>query len=486
MADMLSRVDAGRVFGDADTDFDNAETPPALHPLRFLGMGLLIAWLCCTHVPDIFCGESDVVRRVMDTGMRFGDIGTFLMLALMAPRFGTLGSRLKLSGVSVALSCAGTAVIGIALAQTDSFAILTLVSVATAIGGAVLFCLWAEIYSQMHPSQMVVYGAGSCVTAFAAYVFISTMMHPYEVIATALLPLGSFACAVASVKLVPREPSCRTEARYALPWKIVIIMTVAGFASGVAGAMLLSVESQGAVHRILATVVVGGVILALALLRSRALDLRLLAHVSVPLSVAAFLLLPAAWSSVGVAVSFLIKLAYVWFTVFALMLLANLCFRYEIPTLRPFAVARACSEAAIFAGITLRRFLQDVGFVQSQTLLIVCALVGLTGVFACVLLWRSERAVNADWGAAGIEIASGERIVSPRERLIVRCEQLAQEHGLTPRETEVLTLIAQRKTRSEIEQELFLSQNTVKTHARHVYAKLGVHSKADVYELVGE
>ena len=486
MADMLSRVDTGRVFVDGDTDFDSGETAPALHPLRFLGMGLLIAWLCCTHVPDIFCGESDAVRRVMDSGMRYGDIGTFLVLALLAPQVGTLGSRLRLSGVLVVLSSAGTAVIGIGLAQTDAFGILTLISVATAIGGAVLFCLWAEVYAQMHPSQMVVYGAGSCVAAFLLYVLISTMTHPYEVISTALLPLGSFACVIASFKLVPREPARRAEARYAIPWKIVVIMTVAGFASGVAGAMLLSVESQGAVHRILATVVVGGIILTLALLRSRAFDLRLLAHLCVPLSVAAFLLLPAAWSSVGVAVSFLIKLAYVWFTVFALMLLVNLCFRYEIPTLRLFAVARACSEAAIFAGITLRRFLQDIGFAQSPVLLTVCTLIGLLGILVCVLLWRSERAVNTDWGAAGIEIKSGERIVSPRERLIVRCEQLAREHGLTPREAEVLTLIAQRKTRSEIEQELFLSQNTVKTHARHVYAKLGVHSKADVYELVGE
>ena len=145
MADMLSRVETGRVFGDADSDADGAEASPALHPLRFLGMGLLIAWLCCTHVPDIFCGESAVVRRVMDAGMRYGDIGTFLVLALLAPRIGALGSRLKLSGVLAALSCVGTVAIGIGLAQTDMFGILTLVSVITAIGGAVLFCLWAEV-----------------------------------------------------------------------------------------------------------------------------------------------------------------------------------------------------------------------------------------------------------------------------------------------------------------------------------------------------
>lgn len=486
MADMLSRVDAGRVFADIEADADGAKVSPTLHPLRFLGMGLLIAWLCCTHVPDIFCGDSDAVRRVMDASMRYGDIGTFLVFALLASRIGPLSTRPKLSGAFVAATAVGTVVIGLGLSQSASLELVAAASFVTAFGGAFLFCLWAEIYSQMNSMQMVVYGAGSCVAAFAVYVLISTMMHPYEVVATALLPVGSFACAIASFRLVPREAARHAETHYAVPWKIIVIMTVAGFASGVAGAMLLSYEGIGAAHRIWATAVVGVVILALALLRTHAFDLRLLAHVCVPLSMAAFALLPAAWSSAGVAVSFLIKLAYVWFTVFALMLLAHLCFRFETPTLRPFAVARACSEGAIFAGITLRRLFQDAGLAQSSSVLMACAFVGMLGILACVLLWRSERAVNADWGAAGIEIESGKRIVSPRERLIVRCEQLAKDCGLTAREAEVLILIAQRKTRSEMEQELFLSQNTVKTHVRHVYAKLGVHSKSDVYELVGE
>ena len=168
------------------------------------------------------------------------------------------------------------------------------------------------------------------------------------------------------------------------------------------------------------------------------------------------------------------------------MLLSNLAFRFGIPTLRMFAIARACSEAAIFSGVIIRRFLEGSGLSQDGTVLLISACAGVVVVCVCVLLWRSERAVNADWGAAGIEVASGERVMGPRERLILRCEQLARTHGLTARETEVLTLIAQRKTRSEIEQELFLSQNTVKTHVRHVYAKLGVHSKSDVYELVGK
>ena len=458
-----------------------------LRPLRFLGMGMLIAWLCCTHVPDIYCGESDVLRRVASTGMRYGDIGVFLLLAACASRIGSLGSHMKIAGVLVVACCVGTALTGLILVPIGApVEVVMTASAATALGGAILFCLWAEVYSQMGSTQIVVYGAGSCLVAFGLYVLVSTMMHPYAVLATALLPVGSFACVASSFVLVPREVARSKAARYAVPWKIVAIMALAGFASGLAGSVLLNPDGQGAVHRIWATGVAGAVILGLALLRPEKFDARFLAQACVPLALAACVLMPAAWSNAGFAVSFLVKLAYVWFTIFALMLLANLAFRFGVPTLRMFAIARACSEGAIFLGVTMRGFLQSSGLSQDGTVLLISACAGVVAVCVCVLLWQSERAVNADWGAAGIEVASGERVMGPRERLIVRCEQLAQMHALTARETEVLTLIAQRKTRSEIEQELFLSQNTVKTHVRHIYAKLGIHSKSDVYELVGQ
>ena len=458
-----------------------------LRPLRFLGMGMLIAWLCCTHIPDIYCGESDVLRRVASTGMRYGDIGMFLLLAAFASRIGSLGSHMKIAGVLVAVCCAGTALTGLLLVPSGApIGVVITASVVTALGGAILFCLWAEVYSQMGSTQIVVYGAGSCLVAFGLYVLVSTMMHPYAVFATALLPMGSFACVASSFVLVPREAAKSEAARYSVPWKIVVIMALAGLASGLAGSVLLNPDGQGAVHRIWATGVAGAVILGLALLRPEKFDARFLAQACVPLALAACVLMPAAWSNAGFAVSFLVKLAYVWFTIFAIMLLANLAFRFGVPTLRMFAIARACSEEAIFLGVTMRGFLQSSGLSQDGTVLLISACAGVVAVCVCVLLWRSERAVNADWGAAGIEVASGERVMGPRERLIVRCEQLAQMHALTARETEVLTLIAQRKTRSEIEQELFLSQNTVKTHVRHIYAKLGIHSKSDVYELVGQ
>lgn len=49
-----------------------------------------------------------------------------------------------------------------------------------------------------------------------------------------------------------------------------------------------------------------------------------------------------------------------------------------------------------------------------------------------------------------------------------------RDAGLTPREAEVLALIAKGLSNQEIAATSFLSINTVKTHIRHTYAKIGV------------
>lgn len=50
--------------------------------------------------------------------------------------------------------------------------------------------------------------------------------------------------------------------------------------------------------------------------------------------------------------------------------------------------------------------------------------------------------------------------------------------GLSPRELEVLQLVAEGLSNQQISQRLFLSQATVKTHLAHVYAKLDVDSRS--------
>jgi DNA-binding NarL/FixJ family response regulator len=51
-------------------------------------------------------------------------------------------------------------------------------------------------------------------------------------------------------------------------------------------------------------------------------------------------------------------------------------------------------------------------------------------------------------------------------------------HGLTPRELQVLRLVATGKTNKAIATELFLSERTIDRHVSNIFAKLDVPSRA--------
>jgi DNA-binding NarL/FixJ family response regulator len=55
---------------------------------------------------------------------------------------------------------------------------------------------------------------------------------------------------------------------------------------------------------------------------------------------------------------------------------------------------------------------------------------------------------------------------------------VAPPDGLSQRELEVLTLLAQGKTNRMIANELFISEKTVASHVSHIFTKLGVGSRS--------
>lgn len=63
------------------------------------------------------------------------------------------------------------------------------------------------------------------------------------------------------------------------------------------------------------------------------------------------------------------------------------------------------------------------------------------------------------------------------------CEEVARSFGLTPRETEVFTLLAHGRTLRVISEQLVISPNTVRFHTKNVYSKLGIHSQQELIDL---
>jgi DNA-binding NarL/FixJ family response regulator len=56
--------------------------------------------------------------------------------------------------------------------------------------------------------------------------------------------------------------------------------------------------------------------------------------------------------------------------------------------------------------------------------------------------------------------------------------QRSVDAGLSPREREILGLLAEGRTQGQIATELVISSKTVATHIQHILSKLGVHTRA--------
>lgn len=66
----------------------------------------------------------------------------------------------------------------------------------------------------------------------------------------------------------------------------------------------------------------------------------------------------------------------------------------------------------------------------------------------------------------------------------LRMAELGARYHLTEREREIATLIARGMTVRKIAEQLVISENTVRTHAKAIYAKLDIHKKTELLDLV--
>ena len=67
---------------------------------------------------------------------------------------------------------------------------------------------------------------------------------------------------------------------------------------------------------------------------------------------------------------------------------------------------------------------------------------------------------------------------------IARCDSIAAANKLTAREAEILILLAQGRSNPYIKDALSISASTVNTRVKAEYAKLDVHSKQELLDLI--
>lgn len=72
----------------------------------------------------------------------------------------------------------------------------------------------------------------------------------------------------------------------------------------------------------------------------------------------------------------------------------------------------------------------------------------------------------------------------PKKQLASIYRDIARENRLTGREQEILVLLANGHSRPAICRKLFISEGTARSHINHIYKKLDIHSREELYEMI--
>lgn len=71
-------------------------------------------------------------------------------------------------------------------------------------------------------------------------------------------------------------------------------------------------------------------------------------------------------------------------------------------------------------------------------------------------------------------------------RIVISFFQKNKDSPLTNRETQIMQRMAEGRTKAQIASDLFINQNTVRSHVKNIYIKLNVNSKSEAIKRVKE
>lgn len=458
-----------------------------LVPLAFLGLGIYRAWIeiafvgsftgLPAHAQNIF-GGSLGVRDLFDGSM----VAASFACALFAKQIGPFFDKKPIYAISSLLLVLSTVLVFSTRFFPESSLFLgSFAAVAGGVGIAFLILLWSELYGCLNPLRVATYYSLSIVVgAIVVYIW-HGFMFPWLFVMTALLPLVSILCVYESFRQLPSEERPQnTKVRLSIPWKAIILMSIYAFAYG----LLENTTYSGyfGPHSAPGTLAAGAVVFFAVAAQGRHFDFGMTYRLALPFTVAALLLIPAFNILSEPVSSFCVSAGYTAQSILVMVIIANLCYRYGASAILLFGIERGVRQISMIAG----RAVNDQAHLLGNNGEVFLAALTVVAVMTATLIIMSERELSSSWGITVDKTNPGETSpVARKHELSSRVADVSREHKLSAREEEVLLLLAQHKTVGSIERELFIANGTAKAHVRHIYQKLDIHTRQELFDMLG-
>lgn len=451
-------------------------------PLAFLGLGIYRAW-----IEIAFVGSFVSYPAAQFTSRDLFDLTATVTMAIViftAKRIGPFFNKPTvywLSGIALVLS---TAALFFTIWHPETAQMLGNPSaILGGFGIALTILLWSELYGCLNPLRVALYYSASLVAgALVLYVYRGFQL-PWLFAMTGLLPIASLLCAKSGFGQLPApERPATSWVRFSVPWKVILLMAIYAFAYGMMETPLYS-GSFGP-HSAPGTVIVALIVCVGVVMRGGKFDFNIIYRIALPLMIGALLLIPAFGFSGDIISNLCVSGGYTAFSILIMLICSNICYRYGVSAIWLFAIERSIRFIFMFLGRSIAQWGSSyyLGAIDGDA--IVSGLMILAVVMGTFVL-LSEHELASRWGAAFLEGDAADSAILRKQEVADRCNELAKRFGLTARESEVLLLLAQHKTAGVIERELFIANGTAKAHIRHIYQKLDIHSRDELFDMLG-
>lgn len=367
------------------------------------------------------------------------------------------------------------------VSESVSGALTTGGTVVAGIGFSLFLLLWSEVLSLLSMRRIVMQLAASQLLALAILFFCREFDPLRMGIAIVALPVIALLCIGRAYESVsPAERPARTYARFSFPWKIVLLLGVYSFAYGI---RQQSLTAAGNVFTNVAMVAVMALLFVGARFFADRFSLSLLYRSPIPLMACGFLLIPVE-GVLGVAASnLMVSASYVLASTLFSLLLYDIAKRMGMIVVALFGLKNA-AQIFVAGGDGFAELLER-SALDPAVQATVASVVVVGAILVATFILFSEKELATKWGVSVLDAGGlGER--SRREEILsLRCDELSGTYHLSPREDEVLRLLAAGSTAPAIAAELGIAEGTAKAHASHIYEKIGVSGRRALEDLLG-
>jgi DNA-binding CsgD family transcriptional regulator len=302
--------------------------------------------------------------------------------------------------------------------------------------------------------------------------------NPAVWLIVALLPLGGIAVILLQRKNQPLAETKCEQAKLNIPWRFLCTAFIQGTAFGILQSILLVMEGSAEATVVSTTgSLVGAIAVFLVVFLFRLDFNQLVYHVGFVILASSFVFMAAA-GSLFAGGWILNAIGYRFIDILMWALCAYLIKQRGLPTNWVFAITTGSLLIGQVFGALTGSFIR-VGLADqrggTELLSAFMVFILLTGA----LLMSNQNNLKKGWGM--IRPGDGD---DQDDDLKTLCALVTDGFEITPRECEIFVLLAQHCSRAQISEKLFLSRETVKTHTRNIYRKMGLHSQQELISLV--